>query len=834
MIFVGIGERNRYIALRAWKPFRLASSSLSCFRRSDEMKRKLTALLLAMTFVFATVAPTMAASKQASASSNKTATVSVEKSKKEKSGIVAFIANLRPSKSIRSTEGSRETNRTAVGAQARSGEGAAQGADPEKKKEFKNLFSLLDESGKNIDGAGLRIVKDNDDHDIVAKWSSGQSPIEVSLSAGKYIFENSSVTPGYKQAKPVSFEVNSEGTITGADDHVKEIDKKKVLVLEAEKQDGKTFFGIKDKLGNYVTGAKLQIKVKGSETALHEWTTGSFYELRPGDYVLLQSEAPEGYDKADPIEFTIDKDGKINPEPKQLKMIGNDQCLFLEAKEAKKETGKLFFSLRGIDNKDLAGANVTIKQDGKTFEKTFVTKDQPTELPRDKGEYELIVTKLPDGYKLEKDSIKFEIKEDGKLVPAEADKEYLETKDGNYTLFLKAEPVEPQIFFGLKDSNGKGIAGLELKIQGNNGKVINLVSGERAIGVNLSELPDGTYVFSQTNVRYGYEAAEPIQFTMKDGKVISASSGLTNLGPYQELTLVSKSAKRVVTFSRVDSLGKILLGVEIEIYKDGTKIASWKSGSDHHKLELEAGVYRYHEAAVVLGHKIAKDFEFEVKADGSIVLRGIQLGENVKLKEGGHICVGEAGGKLEEDPNKKPGEKPGQTNQKKPTTDTKTQAKNHWVEFDVAKKDGTLLEGAVVEIYQNGKLLESWTTSNTGYKTQLQQGSYRFHTKTAPQGYQLARDFNFAVNRDGSITLGKLQSGDTVTAKDGRIVVYGDPVSATGTRTSGTTTAASNGRLPKTGDGISPVFYAVGLAAVGAVILGIGIKKRRESVDEVK
>lgn len=796
------------------------------------MKRKLTALLLAMTFVFATVAPTMAASKQASASSNKTATVSVEKSKRRFRPLKAVARFLSVNKDEADEKAEVADDNTPL--KAPDSKGEEKQKDPEKKDEFKNLFSLLDESGKNIDGAGMRIVKEGGDHDIVARWTSGQSPIEVSLPAGKYIFVNSSVTPGYKPAEPVSFEVNSEGKITGADDHVKEIDKKNVLVLEAEKQDGKTFFGIKDNLGNNVTGATLQIKVKDSERALHEWTSESgfgFYELRPGDYVLLQSKAPQGYETADSIEFTIDEHGKINPEPKQLKMIGNDQCLFLEAK---KETGKLFFSLRGIDGKELAGANVTIKQDGNTFNGTFVTKDQPTELPRDKGEYELIVTKLPDGYKLEKDSIKFEIKEDGKLVPAEADKEYLETKDGNYTLFLKAEPVEPQVFFGLKDSNGKGIAGLKLKIQGNNGKVINLVSGERAIGVNLSELPDGAYVFSQTSVRDGYEAAEPIQFTMKDGKVISESSALTNLGPYQELTLVSKSAKRVVTFSRVDSLGKILLGVEIEIYKDGTKIASWKSGSDHHKLELEAGVYRYHEVAVVLGHKIAKDFEFEVKTDGSIVLRGIQLGEMVKLKEGGHICVGEAGGKLEEDPNKKPEEKPGQTNQKKPTTDKKAQAKNHWVEFDVAKKDGTLLEGAVVEIYQNGKLLESWTTSNTGYKTQLQQGTYRFHTKTAPQGYQLARDFNFAVNRDGSITLGKLQSGDTVTAKDGRIVVYGDPISATGTRTSGTTAAASNGRLPKTGDGISPVFYAVGLAAVGAVILGIGIKKRRESVDEVK
>lgn len=770
------------------------------------MKRKLTALLLAMTFVFATVAPTMAASKQANASSNKTANMSVEKLKRRH----------RPLKTRLNASDPKGGNKQ---------------RDPEKKDEFKNLFSLLDESGKNIDGAGLRIVKGEGDHDTVEHWTSGQSAIEISLPAGKYIFENSSATPGYKLAKPVNFEVNSEGKITGADDHVKEIDKQKVLVLEAEKLDGKTFFGIEDKLGNKVTGATLQIKVKGSKKALHEWTSESglgFYELRPGDYLLLQSEAPKGYEPADPIEFTIDKDGKISTTSKRLKMVENDQYLVLEAK---KETGKLFFSLRGIDNKDLAGANVTIKQDGKTLEATFVTKDQRAELPREIGKYELTVTHVPEGYKPVNDTIKFEIDEKGEL---KVDDNYLDKKDGNETLFLKAEPIGDQFFFRLKDSNGADIIGPELQIKDSTGKVIKWFSEKNPKGIDIKEFADGTYEFSQTTVPYGHSAAESIRFTVKDHKIIEAGYGLTNFGPYQELALVSKSAKRVVTFSRVDSLGKILLGVEIEIYKDGTKIASWKSGSDHHKLELEAGVYRYHEAAVVLGHKIAKDFEFEVKTDGSIVLRGIQLGEMVKLKEGGHICVGEAGGKLEEDPNKKPEEKPGQTNQKKPTNDKKARAKNHWVEFDVAKKDGTLLEGAVVEIYQNGKLLESWTTSNTGYKTQLQQGSYRFHTKTAPQGYQLARDFNFAVNRDGSITLGKLQSGDTVTAKDGRIVVYGDPVSATGTRTSGTTAAASNGRLPKTGDGISPVFYAVGLAAVGAVILGIGIKKGRKSVDEVK
>lgn len=806
------------------------------------MKRKLTALLLAMTFVFATVAPTMAASKQAKESGNRTATVSVEKSKKEKDKVSAFFAKLLPGKDKaekKEVTGDKKAlnhsvNKVQKVQAMKVGDPAADGSSAtEPKDKFDIYFCIRNKDREYLKGATW-LVKNKDDHSDPKPLPSGEKPTPLSLTEGNYVFKQITPASGYKAGKPIDFTINKDGKVVDADGYLEIYDKKEMLVMKAEK-DGKTFFGIGDHSGNNVVGAKLQIKEKGSEKVSYEWTSGSgyaFYELDSGDYELLQSEAPKGYEKADPIEFTITEDGKIDTKSDRLKTSdsNNDQYLLLEAK---KETSKLFFSLRGVGDKELAGANVTIKQDGKTLNETFETKDKHFELPREKGKYELTVTHVPEGYKPVNDTIKFEIDDKGKLI---VDDKYLDKdkKDGNETLFLKAEPIGDQFFFRLKDMSGKDIIGPELQIKDSTGKVIKWFSDKNPKGIDIKEFSDGVYEFSQTTVPYGYEAAEPIRFTVKDQRIVEPTYGLTDFGPYQELALVSKSAKRVVTFSRVDSLGKILLGVEIEIYKDGTKIASWKSGSDHHKLELEAGVYRYHEVAVVLGHKIAKDFEFEVKADGSIVLSGIQLGENVKLKEGGLICVGEAGGKLEEDPNKKPEEKPGQTNQKKPTTDKKAQAKNHWVEFDVAKKDGTLLEGAVVEIYQNGKLLESWTTSNTGYKTQLQQGTYRFHTKTAPQGYQLARDFNFAVNRDGSITLGKLQSGDTVTARDGRIVVYGDPVSATGARTSGTTAAASNGRLPKTGDGISPVFYAVGLAAVGAVILGIGIKKRRESVDEVK
>lgn len=732
------------------------------------MKRKLTALLLAMTFVFATVAPTMAASKHANGSANKTATVSVERSKRR----------FRPLKAV------------------------------------VQLFSnKKEESVKSDDVAAKKVTQENTEN----KDNGGN--------------DGSSD----EQDKP------KEEKKSGESDQ--ENDKKDEEETNPEKKfkTAKFTFSLINESKEELADAKFQIVRKDvkPEKIWDNKDASSELELEPGSYEFRLADKLKGYKKPVAIEFKIGKSGEVSLEGGSL-TIKKDKYLLIMKTEKEEET-KTLFGIRGIDGKELAGAELQIVEKPKkapsgdvTTARTWNLGKTPEELKLDEGKYELVVTKLPDGYKIEKTSVDFEITEDGEIKVAEADKEHLEIEGAEYNLFLKAAPTENQFFFRLKDSNGKDIIGPELQIKDSAGRTIKWFSEKNVKGINISDFADGVYEFSQTTVPYGHSAAESIRFTVKDHKIIEASYGLTDFGPYQELALVSKSAKRVVTFSRVDSLGKILLGVEIEIYKDGTKIASWKSGSDHHKLELEAGVYRYHEAAVVLSHKIAKDFEFEIKADGSIVLRGIQLGEMVKLKEGGLICVGEAGGKLEEDPNKKPEGKPGQTNQKKPTTDKKAQAKNHWVEFDVAKKDGTLLEGAVVEIYQNGKLLESWTTSNTGYKTQLQQGSYRFHTKTAPQGYQLARDFNFAVNRDGSITLGKLQSGDTVTAKDGRIVVYGDPVSATGARTSGTTTAASNGRLPKTGDGISPVFYAVGLAAVGAVILGIGIKKRRESVDEVK
>lgn len=735
------------------------------------MKRQLTALLLAMTFVLATVSPTLAA-KPAKESGNRTATVSVEKPRKEKSRVGAFFGKL---------------------------------ASP-----FTALFTTSSEVASD--------KKTNTD-----PKPEGTQPKDANHQSA----DPNPVTPN-----PQDTPTGGEGTDKGNKE------------TEDEFKKAKFAFSLINESKEELTKAKFQIVRKDVEPKQiwDDKDAKSELDLEPGNYEFKLAEKLDGYKMPAAIEFNIGKSGVVTLNGEEL----TKKDKYLLTMTIKKEESKTFFGIRDIHNSELAGAELKIVEKPEKNESGEITTAKIWNIPKTPGEqklpegkYELTYTKLPDGYKLEKESIEFEVDKDGKIKVAEADEKYLDKKDGNETLFLKADPLEKQIIFKLKDSTGRDIFGPELQIKDSHGKVVATWFSEKTWkAIAVKDLPDGDYEFSQTTVPYGYTAAEPIRFTVKTvekEKIVKANYGHTDFGPYQELALVSKNAKRVVTFSRVDVSGKALLGNEIEIYKDGIKIASWKSGSDSTKLELEPGVYKYHEASAATGHKVAKDFDFEMKADGTVTLNNVQAGENVKLKEGGLIVVGESAGAPVEDPNKKPetkpADKPGQGK-----TKGSAQVQNVWVEFSIANKSGVELSGATVEILQNGKSVASWTTSTTSYKVKLQPGSYRFHTKTAPQGYQLARDFNFAVNRDGSIALGKIQSGDTVAAKDGKITVYGDPVTATGARATGTSqgTQANNGKLPKTGDGISPVVYAAGLAAVGAVVLGIGIKKRRQSVDEIK
>lgn len=791
------------------------------------MKRKVTALLLAMAFVLATVAPTLAASGTGKNAENKTATVSVEKSRSKWKPLGAVVKLLAPKKEDTETKEAPKEEGTEAASEGKKDKATTEPKNEETsgkkdqaaKGEHEFKFTLRNKSDKALSGAEFTLKSEDQNNQTNKELVTKDTPVDLKLKTGKYILKKTKDPEGYVLSSEMKFEVKEKDgkvTISSNEKALTFDQEEKLLILKAEKEGTEILFSLQDIFGNELKGGTLQIKEKDAEK--EKWTSGEMaatYTLEEGTYEFVQKAAPTGYEKADPIKFTIDENGKVKADEAHLKTVGDHKVLIMKNDF---EKAKVFYSIRDIADNELAGAKLRIAKTDGTFTKVWTSGKTPKDLDLnlDEGAYRLELVQGPAGYEAAK-AVDFTIRDDGRI---EATAGHLMELDKHKIIYLTAEHEESNAYFALRDILGRELAGGALQIRDRaTGKVVEeWTSGSAPKGFQLKA---GEYTLVQAEAPKGYTLARSVDFEITtDGKIIADMSHLKLFGDRQVLALVNAYKSNMVEFSKVTPEGKTLSGASLEVYKNTTKLASWTSDANGYKMEFEPGTYRFHEAAAPQGYKPVSDFEFDVKADGTITLGTIQNGETVALKDG-RIIVTDQVDKAAPKENKPEA--------------NKNKVQNYWVEFDVAKKDGTLLDGAIVEIYQNGKVLESWTTSASGYKTKLQPGSYRFHTKTAPKGYRLARDFNFAVNRDGSITLGKLQSGDTVTAKDRKITVYGDPVSATGARTAtGTNGKKGNGKLPKTGDGVSPVIYAVGIAAVGAIVLGIGMKKRRESVDEIK
>lgn len=789
------------------------------------MKRKWKALLLAMTFILSTVAPTMAAAETGKAGTNKTASVSVEKPKKEKSKFAAFVEKLIGVKEAKG--GDKKETGTEPTDPAKDpavtdpkDEKSPAGDEAKASTEVTAKISFIVKDGSNeLDGAKLQYVMIKDGSEGEPKNIKTSEVIE--LAQGKYKFKMTKAPDGYKEAKEFTLEISEDGKIKDATEQPFEIkdgeDGSKILVLtverEPEKEKSKIYFGLFDsKDNNEITAVKMTITKEGNDPL--EVKSGepfAYGQQEEGKY-KFSVQAPKGYKpEKESIDFEITKDGEIDVDKEHVKTNNGKQILFMTAE---REAGKTFFGMKDSVGRVVAGATLQIRErkSGRPVENaTWTSEKGMIPIALKAGNYELVQVGGPaKGYTMAA-PFAFDINDNGEIYGLSKD------EHGDQYLALRVDPLESKTFFSLKDSRGNELAGVKLQIKeiGTERIVKEWESGKTPVDFKLEA---GEYEFSQVNVLPGYQMASPIRFKVADGKILAATIGLSAEGGQQVLTLVDSYVKHGIKFRRVKADGSDLAGTTIEIYKDGTKIAYWKSGSEANTLELEPGVYRYHEAGIPDGHRKVADFEFEVKTDGTISLGAVQIGDTVKLKDRTLIV---SGNEIKADPKEKPKQQKG--------------AESIWVEFSLTKRSGGELSGAIVELYQGSTMVESWTSTDLSYLTRLQPGTYRFHVKTAPTGFAAPKDFEFTVKEDGSVTLGTIPAGETVTAKGGLItVIFETKAAAAAIAGSTTGQSGTKSNLPKTGDGISPVVYAAVIGLVGAVTLGIGLKKRREGIDEAK
>lgn len=153
-------------------------------------------------------------------------------------------------------------------------------------------------TGMELPGATLQIIDGNGD--VVEEWVSTDIPHEVTLDSGDYTLHEEIAPDGYLVASDVTFTV-VEGAVSQK--------------VEMKDDCTRTDFSKTDAMtGTELAGAHLQVLDRNG-TVVAEWdsdgTVHRIDRLTPGDYMLRETAAPDGYEIAEDVTFTVPESGDV-------------------------------------------------------------------------------------------------------------------------------------------------------------------------------------------------------------------------------------------------------------------------------------------------------------------------------------------------------------------------------------------------------------------------------------------------------------------------------------------------------------------------------------------
>ena len=220
---------------------------------------------------------------------------------------------------------------------------------------------------KEIEGAKMTVTDDKGT--VVDKWTSGKEEHSISgLEEGKrYTLTETTAPKGYVKAESITF--------TAGDKDQKLVMKdKQVTITKTE------VTGTKE-----IEGAKMTVKDEAGKT-VDTWTSGKEEHYVSGleegkKYTLIEETAPDGYVKAESIEFTVSK------EKKNEAYIMKDKQVTVTKTE-----------VSGTD--EVEGAKMTVTDEkGKTVDEWTSGKEEHYVSGLEEGKtYTLIEETAPEGY----------------------------------------------------------------------------------------------------------------------------------------------------------------------------------------------------------------------------------------------------------------------------------------------------------------------------------------------------------------------------------------------------------------------------------------------------
>ena len=570
-----------------------------------------------------------------------------------------------------------------------------------------------DQPDKLLVGANLMIEKIYK-QDIPSKypdadWQTTGKVDEVELPAGDYKLSEQEPPLGYKKAANIYFKVDDQGkvTVSGTDPkglYVASIDKTITMADEKDTTTGSKLTDVtlskKAADGKELPGAKLQVVQIVSKQGQNpysklvaEWTSdkgAKTIELPEGEYMMVETTAPNGYEVAESITFKVDAKGKVSVRGENGNFVnqGDSTVTMIDKPKQPENTFFVNLSKKAVNGTaELPGAKLKVlkgySENGQLVEE-WTSGNSSKEIQLAPGVYTMVETTAPNGYEVA-ESITFKVDADGKVSIKSAEGKFVTSDKAEVVMYDK--PKQPGTEGGKhKVTFPKGAETSEDDPDGKN-TTLKIVEGEdpngnTTVGESWKpgkedknvDLKPGTYTLVKVVKKDGQEVTETVTFKVDNNGKISVKNKDGNYVEKDDKTITTKDkektnpqqpgGKHKVTFpkdaetSEDDPKGEhtTLKIVEGEDPNGNTTVGeSWKPGKEDKNVDLKPGTYTLVKVVEKDGRQeVTESVTFRVEKDGKISVKN-KDGDFVK-KDGNTITT-----KDKEKPTpQQPGEEPSQ------------------------------------------------------------------------------------------------------------------------------------------------------------------------------